>query len=134
MSRHSWQVALSFGLGLLITAATWAGETVTELNAVSVSATTGEKPHSKVWSYAGQWWTVLPSTAVSPSGVWLWRLEPDHTWVNVLHLSNSTAARADAKVVDNVTHVLLHEGSPELVSVEYSAGTNSPNGMFKATK
>ena len=63
---------------------------------------------------------MLPST-VAPAGTWLWRLQPDDTWTNVLHLSNSTDTQADAKVVGNVTHLLLHGASSELVSIQYVA-------------
>ena len=92
---------------------------------VAVSADTGEKPQSKVWLHAGTWWAVLPSTSLSPAGTWLWRLEGNDTWTNVLHLSNSTSARADTKAVGNVTHILLHGSSPELVSVEHVPAGNT---------
>src|SRR5688572_8169381 len=32
----------------------------TPLTALSVSATTGEKPQSKVWTHDGRWWCVMP--------------------------------------------------------------------------
>ncbi len=67
----------------------------------------------------------MPSTTASPSGTWVWRLEPDNTWAAVLKISDSTSAQADVKAVDDVAHVLLHDGSPELVSIEYVAGSHS---------
>jgi len=94
-------------------------ETVTALARIPASATTGEKPQSKVWFHAGRWWAVLPSTSVSPSGTWLWRLEADNRWTNVLRLSSSTSSKADTKAVEDVTHVLLHYSAPKLVSLEY---------------
>src|SRR6059036_2022737 len=105
-----------------------AQETITPLAPISVSTTTGEKPQSKLWFHAGRWWAVLPSKAVKPTGTWLWRLEADNRWTNVLRLSSSTKAKADAKTIGDVTHVLLHGGSPQLVSVEYdpAAGTYVP--------
>src|SRR5919197_928387 len=102
-----------------------AQETITTLSKISVSTTTGEKPQSKIWFHAGRWWTVLPSTSVSPTGTWLWRLGADNRWTNVLRLASSTSSNADAKVVGDVTHVLLHSGAPQLVSLEYvPASTN----------
>src|SRR5437867_4454783 len=60
-----------------------AAETITPLGSPAVSASTGEKPQSKVWFHANQWWAVLPSTSVSPVGTWLWRLEPDNSWTKI---------------------------------------------------
>src|SRR5262249_50242501 len=102
-------------LALVATRATvGAQESVTPLAPISVSTTTGEKPQSKVWFHAGSWWTVLPSTSVSPTGTWLWRLEPDNSWTNVLRLAASTGAKADALAVGDTTHVLLHGSSSTL--------------------
>ena len=89
-----------------------AQELVTALATVKVSTTTGEKPQSKLWFHAGHWWAVLPSKSAKPAGTWLWRLEADNHWKNVLRLSSSTKTKADAKAVGDVTHVLLHGGSP----------------------
>jgi hypothetical protein len=87
----------------------------TPLTALTVSATTGEKPQSKVWTYAGKWWCVLPNG----SGTWVWELNGT-TWTSVLKLSNSTQVHADVKAVGGVTHVLLFNGaSTELASIEY---------------
>ena len=102
-----------------------AQETITPLGSISVSQTTGEKPQSKLWFHAGHWWAVLPSTAVSPSGTWLWRLEPTHQWTNVLRLSSNTTTRADAKTIDDLTHVLLYSSSPQLISLEYVPSLNT---------
>jgi len=44
---------------------------VTNLNSLTVSAITGEKPQSKVWNYAGRWWAVMPNS----SGTQIWRLD-----------------------------------------------------------
>src|SRR5437867_13408501 len=61
-----------------------AAETIRPLGSPAVSANTGEKPQSKVWFHANQWWAVLPSTSVSLVVTWLWRLEPNNSWTNVL--------------------------------------------------
>ena len=87
----------------------------TPLTAFAVSATTGEKPQSKVWTHDGKWWCVFPNS----SGTWVWRLDGTQ-WTNVLKLSNSTQVHADVKVVGSVIHALLFSGaSTELVSIEY---------------
>ena len=88
---------------------------------IPISTNTGEKPQSKVWQKDGVWWVVLASTQVTPTGTWLWRQEGSG-WRNVLHLSSSTASRADVKVAGDITHILLHGPSSELVSVEYVGG------------
>jgi len=104
-----------------------AQETITALTPLTLSQTTGEKPQSKVWRNDGRWWTVLPSTAVTPTGTWLWRLGTDGVWVNLLRLSSSTSAKADTLRVGNVTHVLLHIGSSsvQLVSLEYQPASQT---------
>ena len=68
-----------------------AQETITPLASISLSQTTGEKPQSKLWFHAGHWWAVLPSTAVSPTGTWVWRLDADNRWRNVLRLSRTAS-------------------------------------------
>jgi hypothetical protein len=88
---------------------------VTNLNSLTVSAITGEKPQSKVWTYAGRWWMVMPNS----SGTQIWRLDGT-TWTSVLNIDASTSAFADCKAVGSVTHILLYKGtSSSLVSVEY---------------
>lgn len=97
----------------------FAQELFTTLPAISVSTTTGEKPQSKLWQHDGRWWAVLPSSSVSPSGTWLWRLGSDNRWTNVLRLSSSTSTHADTLPLGDATHVLLHASSPQLVSLAY---------------
>ncbi|MBX0332349.1 T9SS type A sorting domain-containing protein [Pontibacter sp. HSC-14F20] len=77
---------------------------VNQLTRLAVTKNTGEKPQSKVWSYACTQWTVLPDT----SGTHLWRLDDD-SWTRVLTLSPSTVTKADCKVENEVVHVLLFE-------------------------
>src|SRR5690606_2146928 len=86
---------------------------------IPISINTGEKPQSKVWQHDGTWWAVLASTGVSPAGTWLWKLGEDNTWTNVLRLSSATNVRGDAKPVGDVTHILLHGPSSQLVSIQY---------------
>ncbi len=93
--------------------------TSTSLTPLTVSATTGEKPQSKVWTYAGKWWCVMPNS----SGTWVWRLDGT-TWTSVLQLSPATGTHADVKAVGAVAHVLLFNGaSSQLASIEYVGGT-----------
>ncbi len=83
--------------------------------AVSVSASTGEKPQSKVWEHNGDWWSVLPDN----SGTWLWRLDED-VWNPMVHLSGDSGTKADVKVVGDLAHVLMFQGSTsEFVTLEY---------------
>ncbi len=94
-------------------------QTIDPLTQLTVSADTGEKPQSKVWRHDNKWWSVLPNS----SGTYVWRLDGT-TWTSVLKLSNMTASHADAKVVGNVTHVLLYNGtSSKLASIEYVPGS-----------
>lgn len=90
----------------------------TQLTPMPISASTGEKPQSKVWSHDGLWWAVLPNA----SGTYLWRLDGT-AWTSVLLLSDDTDTRADVKVVGEVVHILLYRGVESwLVSVEYVPG------------
>jgi concanavalin A-like lectin/glucanase superfamily protein/List-Bact-rpt repeat protein/flagellar hook capping protein FlgD len=94
---------------------------VTSLQQVPISASTGEKPQSKCWTNGGYWFAVF-STA---SGTNLYRLDGT-AWTNILALSTATDAHPDAKAVGNVTHILLYRGtSSQLVSVEYLSGTHA---------
>ncbi|MCK6211737.1 hypothetical protein KZX45_14395 [Georgenia sp. EYE_87] len=87
---------------------------------ISSTVTTGEKPQSKTWKYAGTWWAVLASS----SGTWVWRHDGG-SWTNVYRLTDDTTVRADVKAVGNVVHVLLYDGSTELVSLQYDSGPRS---------
>src|SRR5947209_2597725 len=117
MARRPW---IAVGALLVSTAPiAVAQETITPLASISLSQTTGEKPQSKLWFHAGHWWAVLPSTAVSPTGAWVWRLDADNRWRNVLRLSSNTTTRADVKTIEDLTHVFLYSTSPQLVSIEY---------------
>jgi len=91
---------------------------LTQLTPLSISASTGEKPQSKVWRTPdGLWWAVLPDL----QGTALWGLAGTE-WTDVMDLASHTSSRADVKVVGNVVHILLFRGvSSKLVSVEYDA-------------
>ena len=102
-----------------------AAATTNSLASISVSQDTADKPQSKVWFYSGSWWAVLPSTAESPQGTWLWQLQPDLSWAAALHLSSATDARADVTLDGALAHVLLYGAAPELVSLEHSTATHT---------
>ena len=96
--------------------------TFTSLEQLPISALAQEKPQSKVWTYDGHWWAVMPNS----SGTHLWKLVGT-TWVDVLTLSSDTDTYADAKAIGDVVHILLfhHRTSSELVSLEYVSATKS---------
>ncbi|WP_299823932.1 T9SS type A sorting domain-containing protein [uncultured Pontibacter sp.] len=98
---------------------------VEPLDAITISsASTGEKPQSKVWTYAGKHWAVLPNS----SGTHLWQLDGKN-WRNVYRLSAKTDSKADCKVVDGVAHILLQQGgTAQLVSLAY----DHESGSYKA--
>ena len=116
---------LALAVGLVLSLAQWVtvtrGAGTTTLTPLAVSQETGEKPQSKVWLYNNTWWAVMPNS----SGTYLWRLEPDYSWTSVLKLSTSDNARADVKAIGGVTHILLHDSTPELVSVEHVSAGNT---------
>ncbi len=102
-----------------------AQETWTTLPTIATSDTTGEKPQSKVWFNGHTWWAVLPTTAVTPTGTWLFRLEPNNTWTPVLQVT-SLRGKADTKAIGNITHVLVAgTSSSQLVSLEYVPASNT---------
>jgi hypothetical protein len=125
LARRGSAVALRSLVVALVLVGTSGQAAVIPLGDIPVSATTGEKPQSKLWFHAGTWWAVLPSTSVVPSGTWLWRLEANQSWTNVLRIAASTSTQADAKLVGDVTHILLHAGASQLVSVEYVPAANT---------
>jgi hypothetical protein len=89
--------------------------TIIPLEEMEISASTGEKPQSKVWYHDSCWWAVLPNH----TGTKLWQLE-NNKWINKLHLSNSTNIKADTKAMGNLAHILLYQGAEtELVTLEY---------------
>lgn len=87
---------------------------------------TGDKPQSKVWEYNGEWFVVFPATTAgaSSAGTWLWKLDANNNWQEVIKLSTRTDTKADVKIVGSVVHTLLFAaGNTQLASVEYVGGT-----------
>ncbi len=98
-------------------------QSITHLTPLAAAKTTGEKPQSKVWNYAGKSWAVFPVT----SGTYVWRLDGT-SWTNVLKISSSTSVEADCKVLGNVCHKFLWRSgnnASQLISVEYKQATNA---------
>ncbi len=79
---------------------------------------TGEKPQSKVWEHAGNWFSVLPDS----EGTWLRRLD-GASWTNLVLLTTDTNVQADVKPVGELIHVLLFDGmQSQLATLEYVGG------------
>jgi hypothetical protein len=84
------------------------------------SSGTGEKPQSKVFEHAGQWWTVMPSS----SGMSVFRLDGT-SWTPTQQITSSKGYYADVKLVDDLAHVLLFDGNDsQLATLQYDAADN----------
>src|SRR5215203_2056013 len=124
VARILFGIVVLLGTGWYLQPAPRAQETAAAVQPILVSADTGEKPQSKLWYHASTWWAVLPSS--SPAGTWVWRLNADNSWTNVLLLSASTTIHADVKAVGGVAHVLLYAaGATELASIEYVSASHT---------
>jgi hypothetical protein len=101
------------------------GLSCTTLDSKPTTSTTGEKPQSKVWTYAGDWYAVFPTSAAgaSSAGTWVWRLDGT-TWMEVLKLSSRTDTHADVLVDGSLAHILLWaDENTQFSSIEYMDGT-----------
>jgi hypothetical protein len=93
-----------------LTTAVWAGNATfsdamfTPLDPFPITATTGEKPQSKLWAHDDHWWSVMPNS----SGTWLWRLD-ERTWSPVLQLATGSGFKADVLADGDLTHILLFD-------------------------
>jgi hypothetical protein len=101
----------------------------TTLEPKPTTVTTGEKPQSKVWTYAGSWFAVFPTTTAgaSSAGTWVWKLVGT-TWIEVLKLSTRTDTHADVLVDGSLAHILLWRGiddtdNVQFASIEYVSGS-----------
>jgi hypothetical protein len=92
---------------------------ITTLQDFSVSTNSGEKPQSKAWEYQGKMYSVMAASG----GTWLWQLNGTQ-WAEQLKLTTKSA-NVDVKVVGDVAHILLFEGTQsELASVQFDTGSN----------
>ena len=97
---------------------------ITPLQNINSSGSTGEKPQSKIFEYAGQWWSVMPSS----SGTSVFRLDGT-TWTATQQITTNDSVQADVKLVGDVAHVLLFDGnSTQLASLQYDSG---PDNRFE---
>src|SRR4051812_18372353 len=93
---------------------------VTPLQSMSFSANAGEKPQSKIFQYADQWWTVMPTKA----GTFVYRLDGT-SWTATQKISASKNTHADVKLVDDLAYVLLYSGvNSQFTTLEYNAAHN----------
>jgi hypothetical protein len=93
---------------------------ITPLQNINSGGGTGEKPQSKIFEYAGQWWSVMPGS----SGASVWRLDGT-TWTSTQQVGSNDGIHADVKLVGDVAHVLLFDGSStQLASLQYDAVDN----------
>ncbi len=91
---------------------------ITPLQSISTSQNTGEKPQSKVFEYAGQWWTVLPNS----TGTWIYRLDGNR-WTTTTQITSNKSVHADVKVDGNLIHVLLYNGTnSQVATLQYDGG------------
>ncbi|HEX5472840.1 MAG TPA: DNRLRE domain-containing protein [Lacipirellulaceae bacterium] len=91
---------------------------ITQLQSISTSQDTGEKPQSKIFEYAGQWWTVMPNS----TGTWVYRLDGNR-WTTTTQITSSTSVHADVKVDGNLIHVLLYNGTKsQVATLQYDGG------------
>jgi hypothetical protein len=110
---------LAFVIALLISS-TLAGQfpNLRPLDPLPVVTTTGEKPQSKVWQHANNWWNVM----ADHSGTHLWRLEGKR-WTKALTLLQDRSTKADCKQVGDVMHIMLfaEKNNSYLVSLQYDS-------------
>ena len=74
----------------------------TQLQNATFSQDASEKPQSKMFEYAGQWWSVMPNK----TGTWVYRLDGT-TWNQVQQISTNTKTHADVKVSGDLAYVLM---------------------------
>jgi PKD repeat protein len=99
---------------------------ITALSDFSVNEDSGEKPQSKVWEYNDSWYSVMPDS----SGTWVWKLN-NNQWQKQLQLTADDGYHADVKVVGNLAHILLFDGSASrLATVEYDSGIDNRYEMW----
>jgi hypothetical protein len=97
---------------------------ITPLQNINSSGGTGEKPQSKIFEYAGQWWTAMPNS----SGTSIFRLDGT-TWTATQQISTNKGVHTDIKLVGDIAHVLLFDGtSTQLASLQYDSG---PDNRFE---
>lgn len=93
---------------------------ITPLQTMNSSGGTGEKPQSKVFEYAGQWWSVMPSSG----GTYVYRLDGT-SWTQTQRITTNSSVHADVKLVGDLAHVLLFDGAnTQLATLQYDLADN----------
>jgi|GEM_PF-1889754 len=88
----------------------------------TASATTADRPQSKVWQHDQKFWTIMPKS----DGTFVYLLE-DNTWKPVLKVSNRSVVYADVAVSGNLVHAILFGSNVSyMVHLEYSP--TAPSG------
>jgi hypothetical protein len=93
---------------------------ITPLQNLNSSGGTGEKPQSKVFEYADQWWTVMPTK----NGTSVFRLDGT-SWSQTQQISTNKKTYADVKIDGDLAHVLLFSGTKsQVATLQYNAIDN----------
>lgn len=93
---------------------------ITPLATINASGGTGEKPQSKVFEYGGQFWTVMPTS----NGTSVFRLDGTN-WTATQQITTNKSVNADVKVVGDLAHVLLFNGtSSQIATLQYDPTDN----------
>ncbi len=101
------------------------GLSCVNLDPKPLTASTSDKPQSKIWLYDGSWYAVFPTSVsgASSAGTWVWKLAGT-TWNEAVKLSDRTDTHADVTVSGNLAHIILWAGSnTQLASIEYIGDT-----------
>ncbi len=123
-SRCSFIGRLAFIIQIILGPFLWsdgavvrAQETWTVLPSLPTSDDTSTTVQSKAWFHGHTWWAVL-SSSTPTSGSWLYRLESNNTWTQVLKVS-SMKGKADTKASGDLTHILIVSSDAQIVTIEY---------------
>ena len=96
---------------------------ITPLQTASFSQSALDKPQSKIFQYANQWWEVMPNK----TGTWVYRLDGS-TWTATQKISANTSVHADVKLVGDLAEVLLvgisNSATTQLATLQYVAADN----------
>ena len=96
---------------------------------ITATATSGEKPQSKVWKHDDIWWAVIPIS----TGTYIYHLDVNNNWVQGLQLSSSTTIQADTKNVGSITYILLFDGNTQTSSSLEIVTYNSTNKSYSVS-
>jgi hypothetical protein len=96
---------------------------VTALQTASFSQSALDKPQSKIFQYADQWWTVMPNK----TGTWVYRLDGT-SWTQTQKISTNSKVHVDVELNGDLAQVLLVGSSnsalTQLATLQYVAADN----------